>query len=126
MHRTLREEGAGFACDLLDGLEAVSESQYRAWLLEHCRTMRASNGAGERLHLGYLHWDERTMLLLDMANSLDRLNANVIRLGGGKAKSRPILPPGPEKDSVPSRVDGSTARNLDEWMGQAAAFLNNL
>ena len=56
-----------FLCDLLDGLEAIPDSQWRAWLLEHDGAGGGS-GSSERLQLGWLGFGQSEMLLLQLQN----------------------------------------------------------
>lgn len=111
-----------FLCDLLDGLLSVDGSLYRAWTLQHS-PIPVSGKQRDRLRLGYLGWGQSQMLMLELVNGMDRLNANVARLGGAKTKPQPILPPG-VPDETPRRVSGRMS--FDAFMDASQAFFQNL
>lgn len=95
----MRVYGPSFLCDLLDGLEGIDGSLYRAWILQHGpKPDKGSVRRGKR-RLGYLSYSQDSSLLLDMANTLESLRVMLAKYMGDKtAKPDMILPPGAEDD----------------------------
>lgn len=65
------------------------------------------------------------MLWLEMVNQLDRLNVNVVRMGGGNAKTHPILPPGSKQAEQKPHVAGGRM-GFEDYMAQVGSFFSNL
>ena len=108
-----------FLCDLLDGLEAIPDSQWRAWLLEHDGAGGGS-GSSERLQLGWLGFGQSEMLLLQLQNTLDSLRSLAVsHWSGKKVGFEPILPPGIDAVSRDvNRVDGSHVTSRADYMAR--------
>lgn len=88
----LTEYEPTFLCDLLDGLEANTDSLYRAWTLEH-RKDEPGGEAGARL--GYLGWDQNALIAYDTRNSVEAMRVMFARfLGDRKSEYNELPPPG--------------------------------
>lgn len=109
-----------FLCDLLDGLEGVPGSLYRAWVLEHEKPVKGSKRAG-RLKLGWLGYDQSEMLLLNVANSVEAIRCVVTNRGGGKAKPEIVLPPGADDVNRKNHVDGR-GLSLSQYAAQVQSL----
>lgn len=91
--------GPSFLCDLLDGLEGIDGSLYRAWMLQHGPKPDKGDKRHRKRRLGYLSYSQDSSLLLDMANTLESLRVMLAKYMGDKnAKPDMILPPGAEDD----------------------------
>lgn len=95
----MRVYGPSFLCDLLDGLEGIDGSLYRAWVLQHGPKPDKGSARRGKRRLGYLSYSQDSSLLLDMANTLESLRVMLAKYMGDKnAKPDMILPPGSEDD----------------------------
>lgn len=80
-------------CDLLDGLEGVDGSLYRAWMAEHHPLLREDAKSMPRL--SYLTYGQSQMLMLSMTNQLEMIRVMIARMmGDKKSKPQPVYPPG--------------------------------
>lgn len=100
-------------------MEAIPDSQWRAWLLEHDAVVDGSDRA-ERLQLGWLGFGQSEMLLLQLQNTLDSLRSLAVsHWSGKKVGFEPILPPGVDAVSHDAdRVDGSHVTSLADYMAR--------
>ena len=124
----LKRYGPSFLCDLLDGLEAVSGSLYRAWMMEHEPPAReGSTGGRSTLRLDWLGYDQDSMLVMDIGNTLEAIRTMLASyMGGRKTKPNLILPPGAPEENTPDsprKVDGKGV-NLTDYMRQVQAMFS--
>lgn len=80
---------------------------------------------GDRLRLDWMDWGQSMMLQLETVNQLDRLNTNLIRMNGGKAKPNPLLPPGADDKPQTPHVAGGRM-SFDDFLSQTNSFLEAL
>lgn len=101
-------------------MEAIPDSQWRAWLLEHDDAGGGSDRS-ERLQLGWLGFGQSEMLLLQLQNTLDSLRSLAVSHWTGKKTGfEPILPPGVDAVSRDvNHVDVSQATSLADYMARA-------
>lgn len=71
----------------------VDGSQYAAYRLEHDPPPKHAKGDSER-RMSWRGFSQDTSLLLDMANTLEMIHANLLQMGGVK-KAKPNLVYGP-------------------------------
>lgn len=112
----IHESDPSFLCDLLDGLLAIPESQWRAFTLEHYPDDERERGG--RLQLEWLGFGQSQLLLMQLQNTLDSMRSMLAsHWSGKKVDSVPVLPPGVHADSsVRGRVDGSHVTSLKDYM----------
>ena len=109
-------------CALLDGLEGVDGSLYRAYMMEH-HPLPASDSK-ETPRLSYVTYGQSQMLMLDMANTLDVLRVMLARMmGDKKIKPRPINPPGvvDKPDSMASKSFTTAGKSFAQSTGMLGA-----
>jgi len=116
----LKRYDPNFLCDLLDGLEGVPESLYRAWTLEHDDRAvgRLRRRDGGPLRLEWNGFGQTQMLLLDLQNTLDAVRVMLASHWSGKKREpRLILPPGADvPESRSSHVDAASSSGLENYM----------
>ena len=109
-------------CALLDGLEGVDGSLYRAYMMEH-HPLPASDSK-ETPRLSYVTYGQSQMLMLDMANTLDVLRVMLAwMMGDKKIKPRPINPPGvvDKPDSMASKSFTTAGKSFAQITGMLGA-----
>ena len=87
----IRESGPQYCMDLLDGLECIPGSLYRAYVLDH--TDIKVKDSGERRKLGWLDYSQDSRLLLDIRNTLEIIRMFLASMGGSKSEADMVLPP---------------------------------
>lgn len=112
-------------CDLMDALEAIDGSLYRAWMAEHEPLPDLDSERGQRRALSYVSWSQSQMLLLELANSVETLRVTVTRALGDR-KSKPVLlyPPGSDSGGTSEKKPSafSTAgMSFDDITGMLSA-----
>lgn len=109
--------GPSFLCDLLDGLEGIDGSLYRAWMLQHGPKPDKGDKRHRKRRLGYLSYSQDSSLLLDMANTLESVRVMLAKYMGDKnAKPDMILPPGAD-DGGAKRSMSTSGMSLAEISG---------
>ena len=84
-----------YLCDLLDGLEGIDGSMYRAWLLQYEPVDENDKSERGKRRLSYLSFSQDSALFLEMANTLETLRVMLaLYMGDKKAQPDLILPPG--------------------------------
>ena len=110
VHTVRRVEDPSYVCDLLDGLEGIDGSLYRAWQLEHYQSDGESDGGGRRT-LSYVSWTQSQMILLELSNNMEAVRTMLARvLGDRKAQPNMLLPPGVEP--VEEKPRGMSLANM--------------
>lgn len=77
--------------DLLDGLQFIPDSVYRAYVLEHAELKPSSDSKVDKLSWNGYSQDSR--LLMDAVNHLETISAQISAIGGGKYHPEYINPP---------------------------------
>lgn len=118
----MRSYDPNFLADLLDGLEAVPDSLYRAWMLEHdSGTGSAGSERRRRMQLGWLGFDQSQLLLLSVRNTLDSIQSMLAtHWSGRKSEPDPVLPPGADDaHGSPRHVDATNVGDVGDYMRDA-------
>ena len=79
----------------------VDGSQYAAYRLEHDPPPESNGGKTDR-RMSWRGFSQDTSLLLDMANTLEMIHANLLQMGGVK-KAKPNLIYGPGAERKPAK-----------------------
>lgn len=92
--QALREFEPSYVSNLLDGLEGVDGSLYRAWSLDRNPPKPGGDGKQDR-RLQWLSYSQDSTLLLEIRNLLELLRVMFARyMGDRKSKPEFALPPG--------------------------------
>lgn len=120
MPESIHTREPAFLCDLLDGLEGIPESQYRAFMLEHHPV--EADVTDDTARLGYMGWGTGMMLDLDMRNRMEAIRVMLARLlGDRKSEYTPMLPPGAKdkrRESNTLDITHSSFASLAAFLGQ--------
>lgn len=109
-------------CDLLDGLEGVDGSLYRAWMAEHHPLPREDAACFSRL--SYLTYGQSQMLMLSMTNQLEMIRVMIARMmGDKKSKPQSVYPPGTvvKPDSVGPKSFSTAGKSFAQITGMLGA-----
>lgn len=105
-------------CDLLDGLEGVDGSLYRAWMAEHHPLLREDAKSMPRL--SYLTYGQSQMLMLSMTNQLEMIRVMIARMmGDQEVEAAAVYPPGTvvKPDSVGPKSFSTAGKSFAQITG---------
>lgn len=108
--------------DLLEGLEGIPDSQYRASVFKNIPLDARNSKSKERERLSWQGYSQDTRLLLDISNKLELLSHQVNALGGGKNHEMQFIDPpnAPDKPTgVAKAKPGMKPGEMVDWLRTA-------